>query len=316
MSLLLKTSFVLFTVAPLLSQQTVSPPAETQSNPQVKEQEAPQQTPPSAPQNPPKAESSPSTTPRPLKDQAWEVLRIGAAADKPADRAAAIHAIGLIPNDPQARKMAEAAIKDEAAEVRTAAAAALGEMRARQSIPQLQAATEDEDPAAALAAAHALLLLNNDAGYEVYYEVLTGQRKTGKGLLAQAAEYKDPKKLAEVGFHEALGFIPFGGLGWSALKMVKKGDASPARAAAATVLAKDRDPKTTKALADAVGDKNWIIRTAALEALAVRGDPSVLGTVELYLSDEEGEVKYTAAATALRLIAIKRSKTTAKPKRD
>ena len=316
MSLLLKTSFVLFTCAPLLSQQAVSPPAETQSNSQVKEQEASQQTSPSTPQNPPKPESGPPTTPRPLKDQAWEILQSGAAADKPADRAAAVHATGLIRNDPQARKMAETAIKDEAAEVRTAAAAALGEMRARQSIPQLQVATEDKDPAVALAAAHALLLLNDDAGYEVYYEVLTGERKTGKGLLAQASEYKDPKKLAEVGFHEALGFIPFGSLGWSALKMVRKGDTSPARAAAATVLAKDRDPKTTEALVNAVGDKNWIIRAAALEALAVRGSPSVLGTVELYLSDEEGGVKYTAAATALRLIAIKRSKTTATPKKD
>jgi len=53
-----------------------------------------------------------------------------------------------------------------------------------------------------------------------------------------------------------------------------------------------------------------------LEALAMRGNPAVLGTVDLYLSDEEGEVKYTAAATALRLIAIERSKTTAKPKKN
>ena len=98
--------------------------------------------------------------------------------------------------------------------------------------------------------------------------------------------------------------------------MVKKGDTSPARAAAATVLAKDRDPTTTEALVNAVGDKNWVVRAAALEALAMRGNPAVLGTVDLYLSDEEGEVKSTAAATALRLIAIERSKTTAKPKKN
>jgi HEAT repeat protein len=210
--------------------------------------------------------------------------------------------------------MAETAISDEAAEVRTAAAAALGEMRARQSIPKLKAATEDKDPGVALAAAHALLLLSDDSGYDVYYEVLTGERRTGKSVLAQAAEYKDPKKLAQVGFHEALGFIPFGGLGWKAFTMIKKDDSSPARAAAATVLAKDHDSKATEALVTAVGDRNWIIRAAALEALAMKGNPSVLGTVELYLSDEEGGVKYTAAATALRLVAMKRSKTKAKPK--
>jgi hypothetical protein len=48
----------------------------------------------------------------------------------------------------------------------------------------------------------------------------------------------------------------------------------------------------------------------------MKGNLSVLGTVELYLSDEEGGVKYTAAATALRLIAMKRSKTMAKPKKN
>src|SRR5438552_1777219 len=154
---------------------------------------------------------------------------------------------------------------------------------------------------------HSLLQLKYDSGYGVYYEFLTGERKTGKGALAEAAALKDPKKLAELGFQQTLGFIPFAGLGWRAFKMVKKGDDSPARAAAATVLAKDRDPNTTEALVNAVGDKNWIVRAAALEALARRDNPSALDMVELYLSDEEGEVKYTAAATALRLIGIKES---------
>lgn len=251
-----------------------------------------------------------------LKDQAWEVLQVGVNADKKEDRAGAVQALGLIPNNSRARKIAETALTDDAPEVRATAAAALGEMESRKSVPKLRLATDDQDPAVALAAAHALLELKDNSGYAVYYEILTGERKTGKGLLAQAAAYKDPKKIAEVGFQQALGFIPFGGLGWRAFKMVKKDDSSPARAAAATVLAKDPDPDSTEALVNAVGDKNWIIRAAALEALARRGNPSVLNTVELYLSDEEGEVKYTAAATALRLTAIKESKYGKKPKKQ
>ena len=98
--------------------------------------------------------------------------------------------------------------------------------------------------------------------------------------------------------------------------MAKKNDASPARAAAAGVLAKDHDPETTKALVNAAGDKNWIVRAAALEAMAKRGDPSVLDTVELYLLDEEGEVKYTAAAATVRLIAIRESEAKKKSKPD
>jgi hypothetical protein len=316
MSFLLKPSLVLFACGVVLLRQSLRTPAETQSSSQVQKQAAPKQPSPFAPQNAPNPESIPSTHSVDLKEQAWEVLQNGVIADNARDRAAAVHATGLIPNDPKARKMAETAILDEAAEVRTAAVAALGEMRARQSIPKLKTATEDKDPRVALAAAHALLLLGDDSGYDVYYEVLTGERKTGKSVLAQAAEYTDPKKLAKVGFHEALGFIPFGGLGWQAFTMIKKDDSSPARAAAAIVLGKDHDSKTTEALVTAVGDRNWIIRAAALEALAMKGNLSVLGTVELYLSDEEGGVKYTAAATALRLIAMKRSKTMAKPKKN
>jgi len=155
-----------------------------------------------------------------------------------------------------------------------------------------------------------LILLNDDSGYDVHYEILTGERKTGKGILAQTGAYKDPKKLPELGFQQGIGFIPFAGLGWKAFKEVKKDDSSPVRAAAATVLTKDPDPRTTQVLAEAAGDKNWLIRVAALEALARRGDSSVLDTVELYLSDQEGEVKYTAAATALRLLALKEARAT------
>jgi hypothetical protein len=75
------------------------------------------------------------------------------------------------------------------------------------------------------------------------------------------------KKLAEIGFQEGIGFIPFAGLGWKAFKTIRKGDPSPARAAAATILADDPEPRTTEALANATGDKNWIIRAAALEPL-------------------------------------------------
>jgi HEAT repeat protein len=310
----------LLACALFLSQQPENPAATTQSTQQEQGQKTQQeqeqkektQTPPSstAPEN------QTSTQPaKPLKEQAWDVLQTGATAEKKEDRAGAVQALGLITQNPRARKLAESALKDDTPEVRAAAAAALGEMQSRRSVAALKMATDDKDPGVALAAAHSLLQLKDDSGYAVYYEILTGERKTGKGLLAQAAAYTDPKKMAEIGFQEALGFIPFGGLGWRAFKMVKKGDNSPARAAAATVLAKDPDPNTTEALTNAVGDKNWIIRAAGLEALASRGNPSVLNTVELYLTDEEGEVKYTAAATALRLIAIKESRQRKKPKK-
>jgi HEAT repeat protein len=113
--------------------------------------------------------------------------------------------------------------------------------------------------------------------------------------------------MAQLGFEEGIGFIPFAGIGWEAIKRITKDDSSPVRAAAAKVLAKDPDPAATKALAEAAGDESWLVRAAALEALAKRGDPSALDPVEQSMSDEKEAVRYTAAAAVLRLIAIKES---------
>ena len=218
----------------------------------------------------------------------------------------------MLPDNSQARKMAERSLTDGKPEVRASAAAALGAMQSKASIAKLRAATDDKDPSVALAAAHALIQLNDNSGYEVYYDILTGKRKP-KGLLASQAEIlNDRKKRAELGINEALGYVPFAGIGWEAYKAIHKNDSSPVRATAAKVLTKDLDPDTTKALADALGDNSWAVRAAALQALATRGDPSALDDVELYMSDDKDAVKYTAAAAVLRLSAIRESGTSTK----
>lgn len=246
--------------------------------------------------------------PKTPKQEAWQILNAACTGDKTSRRALAIRVLGLMPNDAKALKLAEEGLDDDKSEVRSAAAAALGDMKSRTSIAKLRAALDDNDPSVALAAAHSLEMMHDDSAYEVYYEVLTGQRKAGRGLIgSQTSVLKDPKKMAQLGFEEGIGFIPFAGIGWGAIKAITKDDASPVRAAAAKVLAKDPDPAATKALADAAGDKSWLVRAAALEALAKRGDPSALDAVQLYVSDEKDAIKYTAAAAVLRLMAIKES---------
>jgi HEAT repeat protein len=240
------------------------------------------------------------------KAEAWQILEAACEGNKVAERASATQILGLLHNDPRARKLAEKGLVDPKPEVRSAAAAALGEMVARKSIPKLRKALDDRDPRVALAAAHALHMMHDNSSYQVYYEVLTGQRKGGRGLIAsEMSTLSDPKKMALLGFEEGIGFVPFGGIGWRAIKEVRKDDSSPVRAASARVLAEDPDPGTTKVLADEAGDKSWIVRTAVLGALAKRGDPSALDTVVLYILDEKDVVRYTAAAATLRLLAIK-----------
>jgi ABC-type arginine transport system ATPase subunit len=55
-----------------------------------------------------------------------------------------------------------------------------------------------------------------------------------------------------------------------------------------------------RALARAVKDKNWIVRVAALRAIAMRGDHESLGTVEAATQDKKDGVRFDAAAAMLR----------------
>ena len=109
-------------------------------------------------------------------------------------------------------------------------------------------------------------------------------------------------------FEEGIGFVPFASIGWTAIKEVRKDDASPVRAAAIRVLTDDRDPTTTEALLDATQDNSWLVRAAALESLARRGNPAALSTVELGLNDEKDVVRFTAAAATVRLNMIQKTK--------
>ena len=237
------------------------------------------------------------------------MLTSASESDKTGVRATAVGALGLLAHNSRARLMAEKALADEKPEVRSAAAASLGEMGAKASIPKLRDATDDPEPTVVFAAAHSLIQLHDHFGYEVYYEILTGERKGSKGLIAsQTAILKDPKKMAELGIQEGISFIPYAGMGWEAVKVIRQDDSSPLRAAAVKILIQDPDPQTTKALEDALSDKHWTVRAVALEALAKRDDPSVLDVVIPYLYDEKNAVKYTAAAAVLRLSAIKDSR--------
>jgi HEAT repeat protein len=273
---------------------------------------------PDAQQTPNRTTGEAQATPSPPRSptvEAWQTLETACSSDKYTERASATIALGLLRNNAKARKLAEKALSDPKPEVRSAGAAALGEMGSRRSIPTLRKALNDKDPSVALAAAHALHRMHDKSSYEVFYEILTRQRKGSKGLISSSTSaLSDPKKMAQLGFEEGIGFIPFAGIGWRAVKEVRKDDSSPVRAASARVLAEDPDPAMTKVLADQAGDKSWIVRAAALEALAKRGDPSALDTVELYLMDEKDNVRYTAAAATVRLLAIRGAKPSADSK--
>jgi HEAT repeat protein len=239
--------------------------------------------------------------------KAWALLEAGLKEKRVSDRAAAVRVLGLIHEDPHAADLAETALKDETAMVRAAAATALGQMHAVGADAELKQALNDKNLPVVMAAAHALHLLNDPACYEVYYAVLTGERKDNSGMVAQEMQVlHDPKQLAAMGFEEGAGYVPFAGMGWEAMQTImkdrKSGDA--AKVALISALTTDPDPRVNPVLLKETESPRWVLRVAALETISKRGNPALLPGIEKALDDPKIEVKDTAAATIIHLTNI------------
>jgi len=242
------------------------------------------------------------------------MLMTASLSQRTGERTDGIRALGLLRDNSQARMLAEHALTDPDVNVRRAGATALGQMHATQSIPKLEHALSDRKIPVVMAAAQSLRELKADrSAYAVYYDLLTGERKANDGLIARQLEtLKDPKVLAEIGVSEGVGFIPFAGLGWDAWRTMHKKDPNPVRAVAASLLAHDPDPASADALVKATDDKDWIVRAAAVEAIAQRGDASLLPHVVEKFTDRNDKVRFSAAAAVIRLSANEHSNTAKK----
>jgi HEAT repeat protein len=237
-------------------------------------------------------------------ERGWTILKGGISDANAPKRAAAARALGMLAKNEEARKLAESALTDPNSDVREAAAAALGQIGLPDSIPKLKEALKDQESEVVFSAASALFLMRDPGAYNVYYAVLSGQRKSGEALLdSQIKMLKDPKALAQIGFEAGMGMVPFGGIGFKTFKTVTRDNVSPVRAAAAQKLAHDPDPKSGQALADAASDEKWIVRASAISAIAQRDDPGLLSAVLPCLDDQDDNVRYNAAAAVVRLSA-------------
>ena len=245
-----------------------------------------------------------------LRDRSWEILHGGLEIDNTEKRVKAVTALGLMKGNAEAEKLAIAALKDQKTDVRVAAATTLGSMHAVHAKTPLEVALDDNEPAVVLAAANSLMLLkDSNFAYDIYYGVLTGTVRTNNGVIKEQIKEQmkilhDKKKIAQLGLEQGIGFIPYGGLGYGMVKTLVKSDNSPMRAAAAKKLALDPDPETAKALVTATQDKNWMVRVAALEAIAERGDRSLISKVAPALDDDKDDVRYSGAACIARLSAL------------
>jgi HEAT repeat protein len=243
------------------------------------------------------------------KEQAWHVLRTGTEDKHVNERVSALLALTLLRGNSRAARMAIQATHDDRPEVRAAAVLTLGELHTKSALPVLRAALSDKDIRVVMNAAHELLQYKDPAAYNIYYSVLTGERKGGQGLIASQMDIlRDPKKAAELGLEEGIGYVPFAGIGYAAFRVLRGGGAG-ARVAAADALAEDPDPASENALLEAAqNDKNLPVRIASLRALARRGNAAVIDKIAALMSDDKSVLRYSAAAAVLHLSDLKERK--------
>ncbi|HZQ69604.1 MAG TPA: HEAT repeat domain-containing protein [Terriglobales bacterium] len=236
----------------------------------------------------------------------WKILKEGVSDHRAVKRQGALIALSTVGPLDRALKLVFSAVQDKDAAVRETAVSALGEMHSIRAVPVLKQSLEDDSGPVRFAAAKALWQLGDHSGRSLITEVLSKQDSSSDGMLKQGLtdankKLHSPSDLARIGLTQASGVFlgPFSYGVVMAAELTKDKDA-PARAISASLLASDHDPKSVRALQDAVQDENAGVRTAAAKAIGSHPCKQLLPALQ-FLLDDKDEVKYMAAASILRI---------------
>ena len=238
-------------------------------------------------------------------EKARQILERGLAESNPEKRKEAVIALSLQGMTEQVFSRLETALDDKDVKVRLAACGSLGALNDKRSIPPLEKALQDRVPEVSFAAARALYELDQTIGKEVLLEVLAGEKKTRSGhLVSEKREamrmMKNPGGLLKFMVKEGIGMAPVPGLG-IAMEALLSDSGVSGRAIAATLLAKEKDEATLAALREALSSKDWSVRAAAVNSLALRDQTEVRSDLVPLLDDNREAVRYRAAAAYVRL---------------
>lgn len=252
-------------------------------------------------------------------DQCIELLRRALQAHNPDTRKQAVVALSLASDRSPLMPLLEGMLADKDVEVKLAVVASLSEVKTKSATDALHKALEDEVPEVSFAAAKSLWLRNDPEGRKALLAVLEGESKTSSGFLTKQKRealrmMHTPRTTFMYAVRQGMGFVPVPGLGEgiASMQAILTDPGVTGRASAALLLGKDRNPATEAALKDAMYDKDWHVRAAAVHSLALRNDPTLEKELAPMLDDEKEEVRLRAAAGWLRLSSIKRSRATKK----
>lgn len=255
-------------------------------------------------------------TPEPVtpsnQDRARRFLDDSLKDKNPDTRKHAVQALGLVsPREPYLSQL-EAMLDDKDVEVRLAAITSFVDLRNSRTVPALKKALDSDVPEVSFAAAKALWTLNDPLGREALISVLGGDTKTSSGFITKKKREAlrmlyTPKTMFMFAIRQGAKFAPVPGLGAgvSSLQGILSDPSVSGRAATALLLSTDKGPEVLRALQDALTDKDWSVRAAAVHAIALRNDPALESDLVPLFEDNKEAVRVRAAAGYLRLESIK-----------
>ena len=247
------------------------------------------------------------------QDRARSFLEDSLKDKNPDSRKHAVQALGLVSAREPYLSELEAMLDDKDVEVRLATITSLVDLKNKRTVAALRKALDSDVPEVSFAAAKALWTLKVPQGREALISVLYGDEKTSSGFFTKQKRQAvrmlhTPKTMFMFALRSGASFAPVPGLGAgvSSLQGILSDPSVSGRAATALLLSTDPDPdpEVSHALQDALGDKDWSVRAAAVHAIALRNDPALESSLVPLLEDKKEAVRVRAAAGYLRLESI------------
>jgi HEAT repeat protein len=247
--------------------------------------------------------------------QCKDILNEALKDKNPDTRKQAAIALSLVgATEPYASQL-ESLLDDKDVEVRLATIASMSDVKNSKTIAALHKALNDEVPEVSFAAARSLWALHDPEGKKALLSILSGESKAESGYFAKQKRdalrmMHTPKPMFMFALRTGAGFAPVPGLGAgvSSMQALLSDPAVSGRATAALLLEKEKDPQTLAALKDALQDKEWSVRAAAVHALVMRDEPAFEADIIPVLDDKTEAVRLRAAAGYLRLESVKQKR--------
>ncbi len=250
--------------------------------------------------------------PASMEDQSRSILDKALKDKNPDTRKQAVIALSLIgPRDPFLTQL-ESMLDDKDVDVRLSTIASLVDLKNSRTNDALHKALNDDVPEVSFAAARALWGLKDPSGKESLLSILSGETKASSSFFTKQKRdglrmMHTPKTMFMFAVKTGAGLAPVPGLGAgvSSMQGLLTDPGVSGRATAALLLGQDKDQQTLAALRDALTDKDWSVRAAAVHSISLRNDASLQADILPLLSDNKEPVRLRAASGYLRLQTMK-----------